>query len=303
MKRIKQFFRHHRLSREWRRKRTAHGQPILEKTREKPMRLSLTISYHYFFSAVNGVWPLIRKWWDFIDGVERIIRSITRCLNMATKLTKAFAEFVGGRGFLIANEGEISQQPGEDYKLARQIFRNRTVLVKFMADLAVAVTTGDRLHKYHVEKESAVQCLRNFLTGLEKSGYVLRWSNVGTLFSVQVPDDRKRLVFFRSGWAEQCFRSAICTTVSEFCKAHKPCLSFKMSQNVKLTRKGESTLFTELDLVVQIERRFYLFEIKSGPWVRILQWARRRGSLLIRRTARCMRWSADQRRCCAGGTA
>ena len=36
---------------------------------------------------------------------------------MATKLTKAFAEFVGGRGFLIANEGEISQQPGEDYKL------------------------------------------------------------------------------------------------------------------------------------------------------------------------------------------
>ena len=25
-----------------------HGQPILEKTREKPMRLSLKISYHYF---------------------------------------------------------------------------------------------------------------------------------------------------------------------------------------------------------------------------------------------------------------
>ena len=194
---------------------------------------------------------------------------------MATKLTKAFAEFVGGRGFLIANEDAISQQPGEDYKLARQIFRNRTVLVKFMADLAVAVTAGGRLHKCQVENEMDVQCLRNFLTGLEKSGYVLRWSKVGTLFSVQVPDDRKRLVFFRSGWAEQCFRSAICTTVSEFCKAHKPCLSFKMFQNVKLTRKGESTLFTELDLVVQIERRFYLFEIKSGPWVRILQWARR----------------------------
>ena len=40
---------------------------------------------------------------------------------MATKLTKAFAEFVGGRGFLIANEDEISQQLGEDYELARQI--------------------------------------------------------------------------------------------------------------------------------------------------------------------------------------
>ena len=42
---------------------------------------------------------------------------------MATKPTKAFSKFVGERGFLIANEGKISQQPGEDYKLARQIFR------------------------------------------------------------------------------------------------------------------------------------------------------------------------------------
>ena len=40
---------------------------------------------------------------------------------MAAKQTKAFAEFVGGRGFLIANEDEISQQPSGDYKLARQI--------------------------------------------------------------------------------------------------------------------------------------------------------------------------------------
>ena len=37
---------------------------------------------------------------------------------MATKLTKTFAEFVGERGFGIANEGEISQQPGGDYKLS-----------------------------------------------------------------------------------------------------------------------------------------------------------------------------------------
>ena len=35
---------------------------------------------------------------------------------MTTKLTKAFAEFVGERGFEIANEGEIHQEPDEDYK-------------------------------------------------------------------------------------------------------------------------------------------------------------------------------------------
>ncbi len=47
-------------------------------------------------------------------------------MKMATKLTKAFAAFVGERGFEIANEAEISQQPGEDYKLAWQIFREPT---------------------------------------------------------------------------------------------------------------------------------------------------------------------------------
>ena len=47
-------------------------------------------------------------------------------MKMATKLTKAFAAFVGDRGFEIANEDEISQRPGEDYKLAWQIFREPT---------------------------------------------------------------------------------------------------------------------------------------------------------------------------------
>ena len=46
---------------------------------------------------------------------------------------------MAGGGFLIANEGEISQQPGEDYKLARQIFRNKRVLLPFLTKLAVEV--------------------------------------------------------------------------------------------------------------------------------------------------------------------
>jgi hypothetical protein len=35
-------------------------------------------------------------------------------MNITTKLTKAFAAFVGERRFEISNEDEISQQPGED---------------------------------------------------------------------------------------------------------------------------------------------------------------------------------------------
>ena len=86
---------------------------------------------------------------------------------MATKLTKAFAEFVGGRGVLIANEGEISQQPGEDYKLARQIFRNKRVLLPFLTKLAVEVNAKKRSFEFHVpnaEDRGHLTRLSTFIT-------------------------------------------------------------------------------------------------------------------------------------------
>ena len=192
---------------------------------------------------------------------------------MATKLTKAFAEFVGGRGFLIANEGEISQQPCEDYKLARQIFRNKRVLLPFLAELAVEVNAKRCAFEFHVPNAEDRGHLRNFLLELEKIGYATEGTCKKSEFSVRLPSDEHLLRFFRSMWAEQCFRYAISTVVWRFCSDRL--LSYKMFQNVQLERKGEKNLFSELDLVVQIEKRFYLFEIKSGPWVRILQWARR----------------------------
>lgn len=192
---------------------------------------------------------------------------------MATKLTKAFAEFVGGRGFLIANEGEISQQPGEDYKLARQIFRNKRVLLPFLTELAVEVNAKCRAFEFHVPNAEDRGHLRNFLLELEKIGYATEWTCKKSEFSVRLPSDEHLLRFFRSMWAEQCFRYAISTVVWRFC-SDRP-LSYKMFQNVQLERKGEKNLFSELDLVVQIEKRFYLFEIKSGPMVNIMQWARR----------------------------
>ena len=192
---------------------------------------------------------------------------------MATKLTKAFSEFVGGRGFLIANEGEVSQQPGEDYKLARQIFRNKRVLLPFLTELAVEVNAKRRAFEFHVPNAEDRGHLRNFLLELEKIGYATEWTCKKSEFSVRLPSDEHLLRFFRSMWAEQCFRYAISTVVWRFCSDRL--LSYKMFQNVQLERKGEKNLFSELDLVVQIEKRFYLFEIKSGPMVNIMQWARR----------------------------
>ena len=130
---------------------------------------------------------------------------------MTTKLTKAFAEFVGGRGFLIANEDEISQQPGEDYKLARQIFRNKRVLLPFLTELAVEVNAKRRAFEFHVPNAEDRGHLRNFLLELEKIGYATEWTCKKSEFSVRLPSDEHLLRFFRSMWAEQCFRYAIST--------------------------------------------------------------------------------------------
>ena len=197
---------------------------------------------------------------------------------MATKLTKAFAEFVGERGFEIANEDEVRQQPDEDYKLARQIFRNKRVLLPLLTKLAVEVNAKKRTFKFHVPNAEDRGHLRNFLLELKKIGYATELTRMKSDFSVQLSSDEHQLRFFRSAWAEQCFRYAISTVVSEFCNDKG--LSQKMYQNVKLARKGESDLFTELDLVVQIENRFYLFEVKSGPKVNIMQWARREAAFV-----------------------
>ena len=197
---------------------------------------------------------------------------------MATKLTKAFAAFVGERGFEIANEDEISQQPRADYKLARQIFRNKRVLLPFLTKLAVEVNAKKRTFEFHVPNAEDSGHLRNFLLELEKIGYATEWAHKKSDFFVQLPSDEHQLRFFRSMWAEQCFRYAISTVVWEFCTDNR--LAYKMFQNVKLARKGESALFTELDLVVQIEKRFYLFEVKSGPMVNIMQWARREAAFV-----------------------
>ena len=149
---------------------------------------------------------------------------------MATKLTKAFAEFVGGRGFLIANEGEISQQPGEDYKLARQIFGNKRVLLPFLTKLAVEVNAKKRSFEFHVPNAADRGHLRNFLLELKKIGYATEWTCKKSDFAVRLPSDEHLLRFFRSMWAEQCFRYAISAVVWKFCKdinIHTRC--FRMS--------------------------------------------------------------------------
>ena len=212
-----------------------------------------------------------------------------------SKLVKDFAKLLEDRGLIIEDEDRVSQVPHENYIFAKQIFKSREVLVPLMMKLAIGNNENETAIGAN-EKETVLynisykggmlivrQFLQNivdqFLDNLRDSELILRWCRKDDgQYEILLSEDEQKLRFFRSAWAEQVFRYVIMKTVQEFCKSRK--ISFKAFQNVNLRQKDETNLFTELDLVVQIEKRFYVFEVKSGPMVNIMQWARREAAFV-----------------------
>ena len=197
-------------------------------------------------------------------------------------LVKDFAKLLEGRGLVIENEAELSQVPNEDYSLAKQIFKSREVLVPLMSKLAIGIKDEKDTISYSISYKGGMfivrQFLQNivkqFLDNLKEKKFISAWyCKDECQYEIPLPKDETKRRFFRSVWAEQVFRYVIMKTVQEFCGSRK--ISFKAFQNAELRRTDENCLFTELDLVVQIEKRFYVFEIKSGPNINIIQWAKR----------------------------
>ena len=199
-----------------------------------------------------------------------------------SKLIKDFAKLLEGRGFIIENEADISQVPNEDYPLAKQIFKSSEVLVPLMSKLAIGIKDEKDTISYNISYKGGMSIVRQFLQNivdqflgnLKKQKLISTWESKGECqYEILLPKDETKRRFFRSVWAEQVFRHVIMKTVQGFCKLRK--IRFKAFQNACLRRTNEDRLFTELDLVVQIEKHFYVFEIKSGPYIDIIQWAKR----------------------------
>lgn len=203
------------------------------------------------------------------------------------RLLKEFSLFLKDRGLVVANEDAISQVPRDNYSFAKTIFKNREVLGPLLCKLAIGIKEGKNPIDYTISYRGGMAIVRHFLQDLvEKflcnlkgreliSGWRLKSD---CQYEILVSEDEDKRRFFRSAWAEQVFRYVIAKTVQTFCKSHN--LSSRAFQNVELKQIGEDKLFTELDLVVQIEKRFYIFEVKSGPYINIMQWARREDSLV-----------------------
>ena len=210
---------------------------------------------------------------------------------MANKnLIKDFKTLLDERGYEIANEMNITQETPDEYSFAPTIYKNREVLVPFLCTIAVGLNTLDQnkqticyeipfREELIIVQQFIVEIIKTFLDNLKEKELVSDWTlNDRGRFEVKLAEDDKRRRFFRSEWAEFVFRYVIMKTVHTFCDVHK--ISHKVFNNVEYKRKGENNLYGELDLVVQIQKHFYVFEVKSGPKINIMQWARRENALV-----------------------
>ena len=223
------------------------------------------------------------------NAVAALPTQKTRSIDMSkNNLTRDFAKVLEASGLTITNSADVDQTPSANYSLAKSIVNSKAVLVPFLIGLALSLRDKNckGCFSYVMEDVRDKGILLQFLDNLKNRDLIAQWqiedSEDGINFTVEVPADEQKKRFFRSEWAELCFRYVIMRIVQQFCTSRATPLSFKSFQNVELAKTGEGQLFTELDLVVQIEKRFYVFEVKSGPWIRILQWAKRENAFVYK---------------------
>lgn len=188
-----------------------------------------------------------------------------------SEVTADLSSFMKRKGFVITNESDLGSEPSDRYGLARQVYKNKAILVPFLTEMALAIPES-RL-EYSSSDSTKANLLRNFLDGLKKMELIPGYDVEQLTFKVQLPQDELTRRYFRSEWAEHCFRHVISSVVVDYCNERD--FRYALFSNVHIKKENERNEFTELDLVVQIEKRFYAFEVKSGPRVNILQWAAR----------------------------
>ena len=198
---------------------------------------------------------------------------------------RSFDEYLKNKGLAVVGEAQANECADVSQELLERIYRERKVLVPWLARAALFIRShakdikSEWLHTDVADKEA--ETLARFLGKLKAEGLVSRYDSARVedkrRFVVAFPSEKNSLQFFRSRWAEVCFRILTKDAVRSYLKQTKQELQYRLRHNVKICRLNDDAkqVLTELDLVLEIADRFYVIEVKSGPWIRILQWAKR----------------------------
>lgn len=178
------------------------------------------------------------------------------------KLTKRTAEFFKEKGYLMVDC--VKKPAGNEHAISKQLWGCHDIALPLFQQLYQKSEDFD----YSLEnlEHDAKNLLLNLCKSMSDKGW-LTYEVAKKKDSMKIHQNNVKAhkMFYNGGWAEMVNRYLVLKTLNEFAKSHK--LQYKIFTNVKLRdinsdRKDGNDM--ELDIVVDLGSRFYIFETKSG---------------------------------------
>jgi hypothetical protein len=193
----------------------------------------------------------------------------------AEKLTKKLAAFFKERDMAIVKL-KTGARSKDYYDVAKHIWNAKKVLIPFIKKIPDCVRDKTRQFNYNTKNLSKDESgqLWNFCTYIQDKKKWFTFEKADNICHVQLAEGNQHLQFFNGGWAEEISIYIIVKALNEFKKQAKS--SHKLFWNVCLKKFGsDNQRDMELDLIVQIKDRFYIFEVKTGKVLLIDNWVDR----------------------------
>ncbi len=188
------------------------------------------------------------------------------------RTTKRLAEYFRSLGYFLVG-CQTKEPDSEFYAISKKIFKRREDTLPLLKEL---YRHGDKEFIYSIDELPSDRRtdLLNICIEMQKNGWLF-FSRDKSELHLKSLFPKSQRNFLNGGWAEEANRYLVNKILSEYTKSHK--LKFKIFWDVRLklvdTDKDNSHDM-QLDLVVQINNLFYVFETKSGV-LGIQKWVER----------------------------
>ena len=205
--------------------------------------------------------------------------------------TRKLAAFFKSHGMYIADL-QFEERTKEHYALAKQIWKGRQVLIPFIKSIPKKKATTFVYDLKGLLPDDANK-IRNLCEVLAKKQWMsCKKQNDGLEITTSLTGLQKN--FISGLWAEEITLYLIAKTLKDF--TEKRHLKYKIFWDLKLKKIYPETkhlVDMQLDLVAEVEDRYYIFETKSGAIHGVEHWVERT-HLFQNNTHRFITCNADE---------
>ena len=189
------------------------------------------------------------------------------------RTTKRLAEYFRTLGYSIVSLLTKAPDTDNSYAIAKQIWNGRSIIMRPF--LKYLHQSGSKEFEYPIAELSGTDKadLLNLCKRMQDSGWI-EFSKVKDVLHVQAFPKRLKN-FPNGGWTEEANRYLIKKVLCDYSASHK--IKYRVFWDVKLKlldSEKDNPNDMQLDIIAQINDRFYVFETKSGV-LGIQKWVER----------------------------